>query len=204
LSNLHGDVVATMDSGPGLVATADYDEFGVARMAAPGRYGWLGASQRAADTPSGVLLMGVRLYNPGTGRFLSRDPVDGGGRSDFDYCGGDPLGCSDESGEKWIDCSGSWNSKRFSDSWTHRFSRFMPYWKIRTIRHGKTINVRCKLSSNATKRLVEYGGPAAGAAIGAYLGTYCTVAAVFCSVAGAIAGAVVGAMSTTEYEIRCP
>jgi hypothetical protein len=39
---------------------------------------------------------GVSRYNPSTARFLSRDPVDG--RNDFEYCGGDPLACSDVAG----------------------------------------------------------------------------------------------------------
>ena len=30
------------------------------------RYGWLGTHQRATDTPAGLTLMGVRLYNPTT------------------------------------------------------------------------------------------------------------------------------------------
>lgn len=37
------------------------------------RYGWLGAKQRSADTPDHLILMGVRIYNPGTGRFLTLD-----------------------------------------------------------------------------------------------------------------------------------
>ena len=39
------------------------------------RYEWLGTKERAEDAPSGITLMGVRLYNPSTGRFLSVDPV---------------------------------------------------------------------------------------------------------------------------------
>jgi RHS repeat-associated protein len=204
LLNLHGDVVATMDSSTGLVATADYDEFGVARTPATGRYGWLGSAQRAADTPSGMVLMGLRLYNPATGRFLSRDPVDGGGRSDFDYCGGDPLACSDIAGDKWVNCNGSWLSQMYTQSSTNsHYSSWNTFWKMRTIRHGYTVNVRCKLSHNATKRLVEYGA-GIGVIVGGLLGLLCTAGAPLCVLAGALAGFFIGQALPTEYETRCP
>ena len=39
-------------------------------------YGWLGTKQRATDAgTSGLTLMGVRLYTPTLGRFLTTDPV---------------------------------------------------------------------------------------------------------------------------------
>ncbi len=58
--------------------------------APPARYGWLGAAQRNADTPTGAILMGVRLYHPATGRFLQTDQVAGGSASAYDYCNADP------------------------------------------------------------------------------------------------------------------
>nr|WP_316740084.1 RHS repeat-associated core domain-containing protein [Streptomyces sp. MK7] len=35
--------------------------------------------------------MGVRLYDPTTGRFLSIDPVPGGSADAYEYCNGDPI-----------------------------------------------------------------------------------------------------------------
>ncbi|UZN03158.1 hypothetical protein [Cellulomonas sp. S1-8] len=93
LVDLHGDVVGTVPIHDGAekpswqeLSYASYDEFGSPRPlsggasanAPPARYGWLGAAQRSADTPTGVVLMGVRLYHPGVGRFLQVDPVAGG------------------------------------------------------------------------------------------------------------------------------
>lgn len=83
-----------------------YDEFGhplplsggESANAPPGRYGWLGAAQRSADTPTGVVLMGVRLYHPGIGRFLQVDPVAGGSANAYDYCNADPVNCTDLGG----------------------------------------------------------------------------------------------------------
>jgi RHS repeat-associated protein len=59
------------------------------------RYEWLGGAQRASDTVADIVLMGVRLYNPTTGRFLQIDPVVGGSADAYDYCNGDPINCYD-------------------------------------------------------------------------------------------------------------
>ncbi len=102
ITNLHGDVVATIhNTDTGLTATSDATEFGIQRnVSTVGalRYGWLGAKQRAADTPSGIILMGVRLYNPTTGRFLQVDPVPGGSCNAYDYSCQDPINRSDTDG----------------------------------------------------------------------------------------------------------
>ncbi|WPF81440.1 hypothetical protein SANBI_002736 [Sanguibacter sp. 4.1] len=64
----------------------------------PARYGWLGAAQRSAEALNGVILMGVRLYSPEIGRFLSVDSVAGGSSSAYDYCNADPVNCTDLAG----------------------------------------------------------------------------------------------------------
>lgn len=118
LGNLHGDVVATASSDlatqPGLLATLDSTEYGLPRdPAAAGarRYGWLGAKQRASDTPAGITLMGVRLYNPVTGRFLSTDPVPGGSCNSYEYTCADPINSTDLDGKrKKPKAKGSWGN----------------------------------------------------------------------------------------------
>ncbi|WP_238432052.1 RHS repeat-associated core domain-containing protein [Streptomyces cavernae] len=79
-----------------------YDEYG---RPLPGtdstRYGWLGSKQRSSETPSAVTLMGVRLYGPATGRFLSVGPVPGGSANAYEYCGGDPINRYDLDGRWW-------------------------------------------------------------------------------------------------------
>ncbi|MFP5336429.1 MAG: RHS repeat-associated core domain-containing protein [Actinomycetes bacterium] len=78
----------------------DADEYGQPRPGTPTpRYGWLGAKQRDTDTPTGLLLMGVRLYNPATGRFLSVDPIPGGNENAYNYPN-DPINMFDLDG-KW-------------------------------------------------------------------------------------------------------
>jgi RHS repeat-associated protein len=115
--NLHGDLVAGMsDSGTGLAYTSEYDESGKPRNPADAgtrRYGWVGAAQRAADTPGGLTLMGARLYAPGSGRFLSVDPVDGGNANPYEYCRGSSPNCSDIDGNMSLSIS-SWGGGSIS------------------------------------------------------------------------------------------
>jgi RHS repeat-associated protein len=102
VTDLHGDFVAGIDGTGAVVSSTEYGEAGQPRNAADAgsrRYGWLGAQQRAADTPGGLVLMGARLYTPGSGRFLSTDPVYGGSANSYEYCNGDPVNCSDVTGE---------------------------------------------------------------------------------------------------------
>ncbi|MFI1196581.1 RHS repeat-associated core domain-containing protein [Micromonospora sp. NPDC020750] len=204
LVNLHGDVVAGVSSsGVGLDYTREYLEYGQPRNASAvdqPRYGWLGSAQRAADTPSGSILMGARLYNPATGRFSSVDPIVGGNLNAYEYCGGDPNGCTDASGMAANTCRDSWSSQHFTDSWSNTFPKYMPYYKIKNTKVGKTVNIRCSLTHNTTMRMLGYGNPAIGAAIGALLGFLCGP---WCAVGGAIVGAMIGAIGPTEYQVRC-
>ena len=45
--------------------------------------------------------MGVRLYSPTLGRFLSVDPVAGGSSNAYDYAGADPINKFDLDGKCW-------------------------------------------------------------------------------------------------------
>ncbi|MEU7926700.1 RHS repeat-associated core domain-containing protein [Micromonospora sp. NPDC049107] len=107
LTNLHGDVVATSDNtvnAAGVQSYTEHTEYGLPRdnSATPGRYGWLGAQQRSADALAGLVLMGARLYNPATGRFLQVDPVSGGSANAYDYCSGDPVNKTDLGGTEEV------------------------------------------------------------------------------------------------------
>ncbi|WUH93137.1 hypothetical protein OG900_25490 [Streptomyces sp. NBC_00433] len=101
LTDLHGDVTAQLPLDTTAAPTAlAYDEFGNPENSSPqARYGWLGGKQRSSETVTGATLMGVRLYDPTTGRFLSIDPVPGGSANAYDYCNADPINCSDLNGQ---------------------------------------------------------------------------------------------------------
>lgn len=102
LTTIHGDVALQLplDTSKAPVAL-DSDEYGNPRAGqAATRYNWLGAKQRSTETLTGLTLMGARLYNPNTGRFLSIDPVYGGGDNRYGYPG-DPVNQFDLDGKSW-------------------------------------------------------------------------------------------------------
>ncbi|MFC6084679.1 DNRLRE domain-containing protein [Sphaerisporangium aureirubrum] len=102
LTDLHGNVVAgASNSGgaTGIDGYAEQNEYGADRVAnMTDRYEWLGGAQRASDTLADIVLMGVRLYNPATGRFLQADPVSAGGANDYEYGAADPINNRDFDG----------------------------------------------------------------------------------------------------------
>ncbi len=98
VTNRHGDVTLSLPLDASLAPVAyDADEYGKPKTEQATRYGWLGGKQRSAETPSGLLLMGVRLYNSETGRFLSIDPVPGGNDNAYIYPA-DPVNMYDING----------------------------------------------------------------------------------------------------------
>ena len=100
LANLHGDITLALPADTSVAPTVfDTDEYGNPRAGqAATRYDWLGDKQRSAETVTGLTLMGIRLYNPDTGRFLQVDPVAGGSCNSYDYVCGDPVNMVDLDG----------------------------------------------------------------------------------------------------------
>ncbi|MFE7479859.1 DNRLRE domain-containing protein [Streptomyces sp. NPDC057552] len=112
LTTIHGDVALQLPLDPAdAPLVLDNDEYGNPRTGQPAvRYNWLGGEQRSTETLTGLTLMGVRLYNPVTGRFLSKDPLYGGNANAYDYCFGEPVNCTD--------LTGMWSYSTWSRWWS--------------------------------------------------------------------------------------
>ncbi|MGW4911371.1 DNRLRE domain-containing protein [Streptomyces sp. NPDC004270] len=102
LTNLHGDVTVQQPLDTSVASTVThYDEYGnvLDGTTAPA-YGWLGGSQRAGAALTGLTVMGVRLYDPTTGRFLQTDPIAEGSPNHYGYPS-DPVNMVDIDGRIW-------------------------------------------------------------------------------------------------------
>ncbi|MGW1718043.1 DNRLRE domain-containing protein [Streptomyces sp. NPDC002156] len=102
LTNIHGDVIVQQPLDTTVAATVQhYDEYGNPQGAtALTAQGWLGAYQRQTSTLSGYTLMGARVYDPATGRFLQTDPVVYGSPNHYGYPV-DPVMAYDLDGREW-------------------------------------------------------------------------------------------------------
>jgi len=101
LTDIHGDVTVQLSLDTvNAPTTLAYDEYGnLEGDTAATRYGWLGGKQRSSETGIGDILMGVRLYDQKSGRFLQTDPVPGGSATAYDYANQDPTDQYDITGQ---------------------------------------------------------------------------------------------------------
>jgi len=167
LANLHGDVAtaAVTDTSP--ATYAETTEYGLPRdpAGANRRYGWLGTHQRnTGDTLAHLTLMGVRLYNPTTGRFLQVDPVYGGSANDYDYCNGDPINCTDLDGRCPLPGPICWGYNAGSyAAWRYRGSPTITARYTGRIRVGRAPSVpRIAPGRTPSKNSNAYSGPSWG------------------------------------------
>ncbi|MET8081513.1 RHS repeat-associated core domain-containing protein [Streptomyces sp. NPDC005303] len=119
LVDLHRDTVATVDPASGSVTgTFAYTEFGASESGGSTEYGWKGADQRSSNALGQQILMGVRAYNPDTGRFSQVDSVVGGSANSYDYSNQNPVtgydltGTRGNSNAQWCSVSGRWKTCR--------------------------------------------------------------------------------------------
>ncbi|MFI1294414.1 DNRLRE domain-containing protein [Streptomyces sp. NPDC020792] len=159
LNNIHGDVSVQLPLDTTKSATVfRHDEYG---NPVPGgattRYGWLGGKQRSSETLTGATLMGVRLYDPAIGRFLSIDPVLGGSANAYEYAAGDPV--------NGYDLDGRWYWKRYRyyswgwatlEAWNSGRATYHTWWKTyhRTLFSGR---ITANFNRRYTRLIATYG-----------------------------------------------
>ncbi|MFP1628972.1 RHS repeat-associated core domain-containing protein [Streptomyces sp. 5K101] len=99
LTNIHGDVSLLLPLDTSIAPTVlDADEYGNSKVGrTEARYSWLGSQGVSKDALGGLLVAGVRVYNPVTGLFLSPDPVVGGNPNAYGYPT-DPVNYMDADG----------------------------------------------------------------------------------------------------------
>ena len=96
-----GSVRLVVNSQTGAIAQQiEYDAFGrVISNSAPGvqPFGFAGGFE---DAQTGLVQIGVRFYDPETGRWISRDPIlfDGGSSNLYTYAASDPVNLADHTG----------------------------------------------------------------------------------------------------------
>jgi RHS repeat-associated protein len=97
----HGDVAAEADLAGARTAAYTYDPFGAPLQTPPTNATterWTGRWDKKLDTQTNLVEMGARPYDPGLGRFLSTDPIEGGSLNLYDYAAQDPVNIYDLSG----------------------------------------------------------------------------------------------------------
>ncbi|MGH9462624.1 MAG: RHS repeat-associated core domain-containing protein, partial [Vicinamibacteria bacterium] len=95
-----GSVVGTTNADGERTSSLRYDPFGNPEQAIPSGFAYTG---REWDAETGLYYYRARYYDPGTGRFISEDPmgfVDGPNL--YAYVAGDPINRRDPSGTSWI------------------------------------------------------------------------------------------------------
>lgn len=102
LLDLHGSVLRMVDTSGNIVASYWYDAFGVIKSkteSVTNPYQYLGGFGYQTDPDSGLLQVGLRQYNPETGRWMTEDPIGlAGGENLYAYCGNDPVNAVDPMG----------------------------------------------------------------------------------------------------------
>lgn len=81
----------------GVTGSATYDPYG-AKTGSTGSLPALGYAGEYTDNETGFVYLRARFYDPATGQFLTRDPIESITRSAYGYVGGSPLNGTDPSG----------------------------------------------------------------------------------------------------------
>jgi RHS repeat-associated protein len=96
IPDIQGSIIASLDSGSGLLSKIGYLPYGKSTTA-PSSFGYTG--QRIDPETNGLYNFRARIYSPTLGRFLQADPIGAaGGVNLYAYVNNDPLNVTDPFG----------------------------------------------------------------------------------------------------------
>jgi len=93
-----GSTRALTDAYGNVVGTFSYDPYGNPTGSTGTATTPLGYDGQLTDADTGLIYLRARVYDPATGQFLTRDPLDAQTRQAYEYAGNDPIDMSDPSG----------------------------------------------------------------------------------------------------------
>ncbi|MCG2796720.1 MAG: hypothetical protein L6427_12840 [Actinomycetia bacterium] len=108
--NPHSDVSLITDESGETTASLHYDAWGNTAEETDEPFNYLGKHQRRTYRSPGLIKMGARFYDPETGRFISRDPLQGEdevpiSRNPYVYANDDPVNMVDLNGMAAKSCN---------------------------------------------------------------------------------------------------
>ena len=125
-TDLIGTPRLVTDTTGATVKRIDYDAFGdVISDSAPSFSLRVGFAGGLKDPTSGLVQLGLRDYEPASGRWTSRDPIlfNGGQTNLYAYVDDDPVNFVDPSGTGLMDWAAEKIGKRISEKWYNRYKR---------------------------------------------------------------------------------
>lgn len=93
-----GSTRALTNSAGAVVATYTYDPYGKVTASTGTATNPFGFAGQYTDAESGLQYLRARYYDPGTGVFITRDPIEAQTREPYGYVGGNPLNATDPAG----------------------------------------------------------------------------------------------------------
>lgn len=94
-----GSTRALTDASGAVVATYSYDAYGNVASSTGAALNPFRFVGQYTDDETGFVYLRARYYDPATGQFLTKDPVEGGSCNDYDYACADPINKFDLDGQ---------------------------------------------------------------------------------------------------------
>lgn len=117
-----GSTLKIVDAAGNVVQSYTYDVYGKVTAQSGGQVNDFQFAGQQTDGSTGLQYLRNRYYDPATGRFISRDPMESGpgwSRNPFAYAGGNPANATDPMGliVEWSDALNAWEDSENGALW---------------------------------------------------------------------------------------